>query len=67
MMTDQHLPLLEATPMLAEMPLHPHMLSRDGMQQVSDQNEETEIRDWALLLFVTVSSENTLRKTNANV
>ncbi|MCJ8733922.1 hypothetical protein PDJAM_G00229210 [Pangasius djambal] len=34
MMTDQHLPLLEATPMLAEMPLHPHMLSRDGMQQM---------------------------------
>ncbi|GAA6088461.1 fibronectin type-III domain-containing protein 3A-like isoform X1 [Tachysurus ichikawai] len=36
MMTDQHLPLLEATPMLAEMPLYPHMLSRDGMQQVSE-------------------------------
>ncbi|KAF5907674.1 fibronectin type-III domain-containing protein 3A-like isoform X1, partial [Clarias magur] len=34
MMTDQHLPLLEATPVLAEMPLHPHMLSRDGMQQM---------------------------------
>ncbi|XP_046705382.1 fibronectin type-III domain-containing protein 3A-like isoform X1 [Silurus meridionalis] len=34
MMTDQHLPLLEATSMLAEMPLHPHMLSRDGMQQM---------------------------------
>ncbi|KAK3535479.1 hypothetical protein QTP70_016899 [Hemibagrus guttatus] len=34
MMTDQHLPLLEATPMLAEMPLYPHMISRDGMQQM---------------------------------
>lgn len=34
MMTDQHLPLLEATPMLAEMPLHQHVFSRDGMQQM---------------------------------
>lgn len=43
MMTDQHLPLLEATPMLAEMPLYPHMISRD-MQQVSEpEPKEVEI------------------------
>ncbi|XP_072519123.1 fibronectin type-III domain-containing protein 3A-like isoform X2 [Salminus brasiliensis] len=34
MMTDQHLPLLEATPMLAEVPLLPHMINGDGMQQM---------------------------------
>ncbi|XP_017579026.1 fibronectin type-III domain-containing protein 3A-like [Pygocentrus nattereri] len=34
MMTDQHLPLLEATPMLAEVPLLPHVISGDGMQQM---------------------------------
>ncbi|XP_036425313.1 fibronectin type-III domain-containing protein 3A-like isoform X2 [Colossoma macropomum] len=34
MMTDQHLPLLEATPMLAEVPLLPHVINGDGMQQM---------------------------------
>ncbi|XP_062856456.1 fibronectin type-III domain-containing protein 3A-like [Trichomycterus rosablanca] len=34
MMTDQHLPILEAAPMLADVPFHPHMLSGDAMQQM---------------------------------
>ncbi|KAL6480058.1 hypothetical protein MHYP_G00110910 [Metynnis hypsauchen] len=34
MMTDQHLPLLEATPMLAEVPLLPHVINGDSMQQM---------------------------------
>ncbi|KAI4886925.1 hypothetical protein NFI96_030443 [Prochilodus magdalenae] len=36
MMTDQHLPLLEATPMLTDVPLLPHMINGDGMQQAAD-------------------------------
>ncbi|XP_076878829.1 fibronectin type-III domain-containing protein 3a-like isoform X2 [Brachyhypopomus gauderio] len=34
MMTDQHLPLLEATPMLAEVPFLPPVLNGDAMQQM---------------------------------
>ncbi|KAG9271910.1 fibronectin type-III domain-containing protein 3A-like isoform X1 [Astyanax mexicanus] len=34
MMTDQHLPLLEATPMLADVPFLPPMINGDSMQQM---------------------------------
>lgn len=70
MMTDQHLPLLEATPMLAEMPLHQHVFSRDGMQQVSEPERGGKSRSSDSELFFRLwpgtSSEQTLRDTDAN-